>query len=452
VNAFFQRLYQRPAETLAAVEAREHTAQVAKPGERARRERRFRWDDGDTSKEGDLGRRLPYLVCSPTMELGMDIADLDLAHLRNVPPHRPTMPSAAAEPAARVSRASSSPIAARSTATTSNFFRRREEMVAGSVRPPRLDLGNEALLRAHVHAVWLSRVRLPLGQSIEQVIDTDQDDLALRIDPAGQIQLGEAARHELRDQVRQILASVLAAASWLTDDWIDRAILEAPRQFDRAFERWRELYRTATRQFQMAQTALLRARRRDDQELAQSQHREALRQLNLLRQIDTTREEGDFYPYRYLASEGFLPGYNFPALPVRAWVPRGDGEFIARPRFLALREFAPNNFLYHEGAKWEITSFQAPPGGLSSAGEPCASAAPAAPTANRRSTSAPSARRASTATTARSSPSSKCPTSAPAAASASPATKKSAAGAATTSRPVSSSPRKPEPRASRKRT
>jgi hypothetical protein len=29
-------------------------------------------------------------------------------------------------------------------------------------------------------------------------------------------------------------------------------------------------------------------------------------------------EESDFYPYRYLASEGFLPGYNFPALPVRA--------------------------------------------------------------------------------------------------------------------------------------
>ena len=25
-------------------------------------------------------------ICSPTMELGVDIADLDLVHLRNVPP------------------------------------------------------------------------------------------------------------------------------------------------------------------------------------------------------------------------------------------------------------------------------------------------------------------------------------------------------------------------------
>ena len=81
-----------------------------------------------------------------------------------------------------------------------------------------------------------------------------------------------------------------------------------------------------------------------------------------------TARGSDFYPYRYLASEGFLPGYNFPALPVRAWVPREDGEFIPRPRFLALREFGPNNIVYHEGAKWEVVTFQSPPGGLGANG------------------------------------------------------------------------------------
>ena len=83
----------------------------------------------------------------------------------------------------------------------------------------------------------------------------------------------------------------------------------------------------------------MRARRPADQAAAYSRQQEAMRQRNLLLQTNVSREESDFYPYRYLASEGFLPDYNFPALPVRAWVPREEGEFINRPRFLALREF-----------------------------------------------------------------------------------------------------------------
>ena len=42
--------------------------------DRRERERRFR--------EGDL----PLLFCSPTMELGVDIAELNFVNLRNVPP------------------------------------------------------------------------------------------------------------------------------------------------------------------------------------------------------------------------------------------------------------------------------------------------------------------------------------------------------------------------------
>jgi hypothetical protein len=107
----------------------------------------------------------------------------------------------------------------------------------------------------------------------------------------------------------------------------------------------------------------LSARERKDAKIAQAQANE---QLGLL---EKGRASGgsDFYTYRYLATEGFLPGYNFPRLPLYAFVPAtGTGgpkaAYLQRARFLAISEFGPRSLIYHEGRGYRVHKAKLPAG------------------------------------------------------------------------------------------
>jgi superfamily II DNA/RNA helicase len=354
-NQYFREFYRKGALFLRNLEGREHTAQV-KYESRREREQRFR--DGN----------LACLFCSPTMELGIDIDDLQLVHLRNVPP----TPANYAQRSGRAGRRGDPALVLTYCSSGSGhdqyFFRHREEMVAGSVRPPRIDLSNEDLFRAHVHAMWLAQVRLALGSSIFDILEISLNNYPLKENIKLQIRLSESRLEVCLTEAESVLKSSgieEGEASWYSRDWLRQILARAPEEFDRAFDRWRDLYRAADLQWQEANEILRHPiRDKEQRKKAEARRREAERQKNLLCSFETTREESDFYPYRYLASEGFFPGYNFPRLPVRAFIPREDGEFISRPRFLAISEFGPRNIIYHEGGKYEGGRVIMPPGGL----------------------------------------------------------------------------------------
>ena len=94
-----------------------------------------------------------------------------------------------------------------------------------------------------------------------------------------------------------------------------------------------------------------------DRRKAKQLRDEAERQLEVLRAGADHGGQSDFYTYRYFAAEGFLPGYSFPRLPLSAFIPgRADrsGQYVQRPRFVAISEFGPQTYVYHEGARYEI--------------------------------------------------------------------------------------------------
>ena len=353
-SPFFAELYRRDARQLRGMLAREHTAQVDS-SDREERERAFR--DGV----------LPALFCSPTMELGIDISDLSAVHMRNVPP----TPANYAQRSGRAGRSGTPALittfAAQGNAHDEYFFRNRNDMIHGAVAPARFDLKNEDLVKAHVHSVWLAIAGIDLRLSLTEVLDLDRPEMPLL--PEIETRLADTTRWEA--QTIEAVAGIvdrtpsIPDARWFGPDWVESTVRSAPGEFRRGFDRWRELYRAASWMRDEARK-LMDAPRATRQERDDAERREieARRQLALLRN-EGGYDQSDFYPYRYLSTEGFLPGYNFPRLPVRALLTvRDQARSLDRPRFLGLQEFGPNNLIYHEGRRHQVIGVVMPPGGF----------------------------------------------------------------------------------------
>lgn len=388
-NSYFVSLYESLADALLrggdglfGLEGREHTAQVDQE-RREWREWRFRWGGEDraqlaTAKEtlrqaGEPDDFLPVLFCSPTMELGVDISALNAVYLRNVPP----TPANYAQRSGRAGRSGQAALVITYCSAQGPhdqyYFARPEAMVRGVVRPPALELANRDLVEGHLHAVWLAEAGAELAADIPHILDLHDPGLPIRPDTAEPFRrpgLDESASAAML----RILASIDAeltpvAAPWAVDrvQFANGVAANAFDRFSAAFERWRQLYSGARAQ-------LVEANRRSEMHgLPASERKEAKNQQAQANEQIALLERGkasgssDFYSYRYLATEGFLPGYNFPRLPLYAFVPAGGylgskAAYLQRARFLAIAEFGPRSLIYHEGRAYRVYKARLPAG------------------------------------------------------------------------------------------
>ena len=366
-NHFFQSLYLTDFSALKNLVGADHTGQL-KNEPRIEREEKFRaeWKlpDGSPDKAKIRADSISALFCSPTMELGIDISSLSIVHMRNAPPN----PANYAQRSGRAGRSGQAALVFTYCSSYSphdrHYFQNREKLVSGTVEAPRLDLANRELLESHLNAFVLSDVGLPqLHDAVTDILEVEHPQLQMRPDVRARLTLDEPTRFRIAKQFREVLGLLhvhLETQRWFTSEWLDKHIASIPDSLDASLIRWRTLYREARASLSKASQSIesgLLIFGSDEYKQQKRLQDQASIQLKLLKNESSggSTEMTEFYVFRYLASEGFLPGYNFTRLPVRVFVSEGDGgDYISRPRLIALREFGPGNIIYHNGAKYRI--------------------------------------------------------------------------------------------------
>jgi superfamily II DNA/RNA helicase/very-short-patch-repair endonuclease len=351
-HLYFQNLYQEDFSRLPkSYIAAEHTGQV-KNEEKIEREEKF-----------NEAIELSALYCSPTMELGIDISSLNIVHMRNVPPS----PANYAQRSGRAGRSGQSALVFTYSSKVSphdkNYFANPVKMVAGVVQAPRIDLTNEELIRSHINATVLSFLNAEeFKPSLIELIDISGGTYKLKSEVKAKYQdVIDSRFAEIKQLVLRITAGIdFKGAKWFNDSWLDTQIRTVPDKLEQALLRWRKMYLDALRQMNEAHETHISPIIKDSErkKLAGISYARAKDRKSLLEnQADKNRNStlSEFYTFRYLASEGFLPGYNFTRLPIRVFLGGKDrNESVSRPRFIGLKEFGPNNLIYHNGGKYKV--------------------------------------------------------------------------------------------------
>lgn len=137
----YRALYQEPLDPALRVE--EHTAQL----------------DSDKAREyqADFQQgKIQVLSCSTTFELGVDLGDLDVILLRNVPPEHFNYVQRVGRAGRRTGRPGFAVTYCRRSPHDLFHFAIPEGMMAGQIRAPLLSLSNERIVARHLVAVVLA--------------------------------------------------------------------------------------------------------------------------------------------------------------------------------------------------------------------------------------------------------------------------------------------------------
>jgi ATP-dependent helicase YprA (DUF1998 family) len=323
---YYVRLYlDRPPRRLAVAE---HSAQI--PGEdRAKRETAF--------KDG----RLEMLVCTPTLELGVDIGPLLTVALRNAPPTPANYAQRVGRAGRRLRIGFVSTFCA-GGAHDRNAFENPAWLVAGRFDPPRVRLDNPHIVHRHLRSFLLEGAAAQVPVWMGDFLDD------LRVPTRWKKECLDPLFEEIQQRQSffvQRLASLFAEDrdAGRTDRYgikEDETIIERfPSDLTKVLEGWWQRVAQLDREFREYSTV---GSPRQDEKKAAARKR-------AYHEITQDRERA--YTLNYLSTQGLLPAYQFPVHTFSLDPGVADTPTLYRPSAIAIEEFAPGNFVYANGHK-----------------------------------------------------------------------------------------------------
>ncbi len=355
----------------------EHTAMVPHD-ERERLENLFKGE----------AEAVNCFVCTPTLEMGVDIGKLDAILMRNVPP----LPANYWQRAGRAGRRHRMAVDltyCRPVSHDRSYFADPLKLMAGRVDPPAFNLRNDLMIAKHVHATVITRLHQYVRDEVRTESERRQleavlrdclpqrvahylfEDGLVRSTPFNLSPLESLIQDNLDDIVRCVEDAF--RQGWpiedagVTDPQVLRVhVQDSVSGLSEVVGRLRRRLRWA-----MHQIKRLNALREQQGDLKADDDALFKRCDRLLKRLKgtarRTRREAEGYDdvntFGVLAAEGFLPGYGLEIGSVlgTAEIPfwRTGAMDFALPRApsVALREYVPGNLIYANGNRFVARRF-----------------------------------------------------------------------------------------------
>ncbi|MBI4529878.1 MAG: DEAD/DEAH box helicase [Deltaproteobacteria bacterium] len=312
--SYYVQLY--TADRPRRLRALEHTAQIDQDS-RAKREQEF--------KEG----KTEALVCSPTLELGVDIGSLYSVLLRNAP-HAPANYIQRAGRAGRSLRIGFVTTFCGTGPHDRHCFEDPAWLVRGEFMPPVVRLTNDKIVARHARSFALEELNEDFSWLMGDLLEDLQNPAVLKRERYAQLlEKLRAGSDDISAKARDIFGM----------PEVTEVVNAFPDDFESTVFRWHEQVKRLHREFH--EYARIVSTRESEQKRRARER--------AYRELTTDREKA--FVLSYFAEEGVLPSYQFPTDTFSLDPGVADTPTLRRPAWIALFEFAPGNMVYANGHK-----------------------------------------------------------------------------------------------------